>query len=74
VGLRGRFDVANKEAHGSDGDPAPIRREEFTVVKEPNFYKPWELAYQHTSSGFACVSTATASSDPLPPGAPFSIS
>jgi S1-C subfamily serine protease len=27
----------------------------FTVVKEPNYYKPWELAYQHTSGGSACV-------------------
>jgi S1-C subfamily serine protease len=27
----------------------------FTVVKEPNFYKPWELAYQHTSGGSACI-------------------
>src|ERR1051325_9254219 len=27
----------------------------FTVIKEPNFYKPWELAYQHTSGGSACI-------------------
>ncbi|MBL0221004.1 MAG: trypsin-like peptidase domain-containing protein [Myxococcales bacterium] len=27
----------------------------FTVVKEPNYYKPWELAYQHTSGGSACI-------------------
>lgn len=27
----------------------------FTVVKEPNFYKPWELGYQHTSGGSACI-------------------
>ena len=27
----------------------------FTVVKEPNYYKPWELAYQQTSGGSACV-------------------
>lgn len=27
----------------------------FTVVKEPNYYKPWELSYQHTSGGSACI-------------------
>jgi S1-C subfamily serine protease len=27
----------------------------FTVVKEPNYYKPWELAHQHTSGGSACI-------------------
>lgn len=27
----------------------------FTVVKEPNYYKPWELGYQHTSGGSACI-------------------
>jgi S1-C subfamily serine protease len=27
----------------------------FTVVKEPNFYKPWELAHQHTSGGSGCI-------------------
>jgi S1-C subfamily serine protease len=27
----------------------------FTVVKEPNQYKPWELAHQHTSGGSACI-------------------
>jgi S1-C subfamily serine protease len=27
----------------------------FTVVKEPNFYKPWELTYQHTSGGSGVI-------------------
>jgi S1-C subfamily serine protease len=27
----------------------------FTVVKEPNYYKPWELSHQHTSGGSACI-------------------
>jgi S1-C subfamily serine protease len=27
----------------------------FTVVKEPNYYKPWELTYQHTSGGSGCI-------------------
>ena len=27
----------------------------FTVVKEPNYYRPWELSYQHTSGGSACI-------------------
>ncbi|HUJ61860.1 MAG TPA: trypsin-like peptidase domain-containing protein [Kofleriaceae bacterium] len=27
----------------------------FTVIKEPNYYKPWELSYQHTSGGSACI-------------------
>src|SRR5262245_33529398 len=27
----------------------------FTVIKEPNYYKPWELAHQHTSGGSACI-------------------
>jgi S1-C subfamily serine protease len=27
----------------------------FTVMKEPNYYRPWELAYQQTSGGSACI-------------------
>jgi len=27
----------------------------FTVFKEPNYYKPWELDYQQTSGGSACI-------------------
>jgi len=27
----------------------------FTVVKEPNYYAPWERAYQQTSGGSACI-------------------
>jgi S1-C subfamily serine protease len=27
----------------------------FVVVKEPNYYKPWELSHQHTSGGSACI-------------------
>ncbi len=27
----------------------------FTVIKEPNYYKPWELGHQHTSGGSACI-------------------
>jgi S1-C subfamily serine protease len=27
----------------------------FTVVKEPNYYRPWELSYQQTSGGSACI-------------------
>jgi S1-C subfamily serine protease len=27
----------------------------FTVIKEPNYYQPWEHAYQHTSGGSACI-------------------
>ena len=27
----------------------------FTVLKEPNYYRPWELAYQQTSGGSACI-------------------
>jgi S1-C subfamily serine protease len=41
-----------------DAEPADLRRSVvklFTVIKEPNYYKPWELAYQHTSGGSACI-------------------
>ncbi len=27
----------------------------FTVIKEPNFYQPWDLEYQKTSGGSACI-------------------
>jgi S1-C subfamily serine protease len=27
----------------------------FTVFKEPSYYKPWELDYQQTSGGSACI-------------------
>lgn len=27
----------------------------FTVLREPNYYKPWELAYQKTSGGSGCI-------------------
>jgi S1-C subfamily serine protease len=27
----------------------------FTVVKEPNYYQPWDLEYQKTSGGSACI-------------------
>jgi len=27
----------------------------FTVFKEPSYYKPWELTYQKTSGGSACI-------------------
>jgi S1-C subfamily serine protease len=27
----------------------------FTVIKEPNYYRPWELSYQQTSGGSACI-------------------
>src|ERR1043165_2707139 len=27
----------------------------FTVVKEPNYYRPWELPYQHPPGGSACI-------------------
>ena len=27
----------------------------FTVLKEPNYYKPWELGYQTNSGGSACI-------------------
>ncbi|HEY1816021.1 MAG TPA: trypsin-like peptidase domain-containing protein [Kofleriaceae bacterium] len=27
----------------------------FTVTKEPNYYRPWELSYQQTSGGSACI-------------------
>jgi S1-C subfamily serine protease len=42
----------------ADPDTETLRRSVvklFTVIKEPNFYKPWELAYQHTSGGSACI-------------------
>ena len=27
----------------------------FTVLKEPNYYQPWDLEYQKTSGGSACI-------------------
>jgi S1-C subfamily serine protease len=27
----------------------------FTVIKEPNHYQPWELSYQESSGGSACI-------------------
>jgi S1-C subfamily serine protease len=27
----------------------------FTVIKEPNYYQPWDLEYQKTSGGSACI-------------------
>ncbi|HEX2685832.1 MAG TPA: trypsin-like peptidase domain-containing protein [Kofleriaceae bacterium] len=27
----------------------------FTVIKEPNYYQPWNLEYQKTSGGSACI-------------------
>ena len=27
----------------------------FTVIKEPSYYTPWELGYQHNSGGSACI-------------------
>jgi S1-C subfamily serine protease len=27
----------------------------FVVAKEPNYYKPWDFSYQHTSGGSACI-------------------
>ena len=27
----------------------------FTVIREPSYYSPWELAYQHNSGGSACI-------------------
>ncbi|HET9620280.1 MAG TPA: trypsin-like peptidase domain-containing protein [Kofleriaceae bacterium] len=27
----------------------------FTIVKEPNYYQPWNLEYQKTSGGSACI-------------------
>src|SRR5580704_8990819 len=27
----------------------------FTVLKEPNYYRPWEFTYQQTSGGSACI-------------------
>lgn len=41
-----------------DPQPDALRRSVvklFTVIKEPNYYKPWELAYQHTSGGSGCI-------------------
>ncbi|HEU4729447.1 MAG TPA: trypsin-like peptidase domain-containing protein, partial [Kofleriaceae bacterium] len=29
----------------------------FTVIKEPNYYQPWDLEYQKTSGGSACIVT-----------------
>src|SRR5437588_10045460 len=40
------------------GDAETLRRSVvklFTVVKEPNYYKPWELSHQHASGGSACI-------------------
>ena len=40
------------------GDPEALRRSVvklFTVVKEPDYYRPWELGHQYTSGGSACV-------------------
>ena len=42
----------------ADVDAETLRRSVvklFTVVKEPNYYKPWELSHQHTSGGSACI-------------------
>src|ERR1044071_671201 len=27
----------------------------FTVLKEPNYYQPWDMEYQKTSGGSACI-------------------
>lgn len=27
----------------------------FTVIKEPNYYRPWQLSYQATSGGSGCI-------------------
>lgn len=40
------------------GDVETVRRSVvklFTVLKEPNYYQPWEMAYQQTSGGSACI-------------------
>src|SRR5206468_1632403 len=42
----------------SDSELQMLRRSVvklFTVIKEPNYYKPWELAHQHSSGGSACI-------------------
>nr|HEX4317814.1 trypsin-like peptidase domain-containing protein [Kofleriaceae bacterium] len=42
----------------ADREPDELRRSVvklFTVVKEPDFYHPWELSRQHTSGGSACI-------------------
>src|SRR5580765_7921065 len=42
----------------ADVDAETLRRSVvklFTVVKEPNYYKPWELSHQHASGGSACI-------------------